>query len=102
MPTKHLWRWRLTSEVTGRRYTSRWVMSEADALALGALTARAPAGAKEFETRLTQALATKNKDELNWAAAQLKTAYEAAKPDAEKYVRTWTGQVAARFLKGLG
>lgn len=42
MPTIHLWRWRLTSEITGRRYSSRWVMSEADALALDPTAERLP------------------------------------------------------------
>lgn len=32
MPTLHLWRWRLTNPVTGKLYTTRYAMSEPDAL----------------------------------------------------------------------
>jgi len=32
MKTKELWRWRLRDEITGKTYTTRCVMTEADAL----------------------------------------------------------------------
>lgn len=40
MKTKELWRWRLRNKITGRPYTSRYVMTEADAMELDPLAER--------------------------------------------------------------
>jgi hypothetical protein len=42
MKPKEFWRWRLRSEITGRLYSSRYDMAEADALAVDPKAERLP------------------------------------------------------------
>ncbi len=48
MKIKEFWRWRLRSEITGRLYTSRYDMTEADAQATNPKAQRLP-GSKQVQ-----------------------------------------------------
>ena len=57
MKTKEFWRWRLHNGITGRLYSSRYDMTEADALAVDPAAARVP-GSKQVR------LVPENDDEM--------------------------------------
>ena len=52
MEAIELWRWHVTDEITGKRRLTRYLMSEADALARHGADAVRDEGSKEVRTRI--------------------------------------------------